>query len=110
MTGARNWLDVALPLRAHDLDADGARLLVELLDPDPNARRARMRQAMLRHLLGNGLDQMDMAAREDGLDAVDDGVVVEGAGRCRRRARRWRACTSTSTEKRTRWVTPFSLV
>ena len=32
---------------------------------------------MAGHVLGQGLDQVDMAPRDDGLDAFDDGVVVE---------------------------------
>src|SRR6185437_1333219 len=39
---------------AHDLDADGARLLVELLDGHLDRGRARMNEAMRRHLLGHG--------------------------------------------------------
>src|SRR3972149_5424020 len=34
-------------------------------------------EAMAGHVLGKGLDQVDMAPRDDGLDAFDDRVVVE---------------------------------
>src|SRR5690606_15011923 len=50
---------------AHDLDADGARVLVELLDDDTHARGARMVQTVLRHFLGQGLHEVDMAPRDD---------------------------------------------
>src|SRR5262249_45567654 len=64
-------------LAAHDLDSDCARLLVELLDHDPYGLRARMSEAEHGDLLGQGLDEINVAARDDRLDAFDDGVIVE---------------------------------
>src|SRR5262249_11644561 len=64
-------------LCAHDLDSDRARLLVELLDHHPHGLRARMSEAKHGDLLGQGLDEINVAAQDDRLDAFDDGVVVE---------------------------------
>jgi hypothetical protein len=52
-------------------------LLVELLDHDPRRLRARMGEAELGDLLRQGLDKVDVAARDDRFDAFDDGVVIE---------------------------------
>ncbi len=42
-------------------------------------RGPRMSQAITGHLFRQGLDQIDVAAGDGALDALDDGVVVEGA-------------------------------
>ena len=36
-----------------------------------------MGETLARHLLGQGLDQIDVPSRDDGFDALDDRVVVE---------------------------------
>ena len=62
---------------ALDLDADAAGPELQLFDPDRDAHDARILQHMRGHLLGQRLAQLDMAARDDGADAVHDDVVGE---------------------------------
>ena len=62
---------------ALDLDADPAGAELQLLDPDRHAHDARVLKHMRRHLLGKRLAELDMAARDDGADAVHDDVVGE---------------------------------
>src|SRR5262245_18848757 len=68
-----------ISLGADDFDADGAGLLVELLDLHHDASRARMSETVARNVLSQSLDQVDMPPGDDGFDAGDDRVVVEGA-------------------------------
>ena len=53
-------------------------VLVELLDHDPHRLRARMSEAEHGDFLGQGLDEIDVTARDDRLDALDDLVLVRG--------------------------------
>src|SRR5665811_153524 len=66
-----------LSLAPHDFDAHGARILIELLDTHRDTRRPGMGQAMLRHLIGQRLHQIDVAARYDRFDAIGNVVVIQ---------------------------------
>src|SRR5271168_4382886 len=72
---------------AHDLDPDRAFNDVELLDPDPYPAHSRMPEHDLGHVLGDGLDEIDMPAPGHQANGVEDHIVGEdrahvvGAGR-----------------------------
>src|SRR5208282_5782336 len=50
---------------------------IELFDADAHARDAPVGEAKLCHPIGEGFDQIDMPARRDALDALDNGLVIE---------------------------------
>src|SRR5690606_22328513 len=67
---------------AHDLDAVGgiAGQAVELLDTDMHATAARVDERKLRQPLGEGLDQVHARAARQGLDGLDQVLVIDDAG------------------------------